>query len=291
MLLKWWGAPSSSCARPPQGHRPGEMRACATRPCPPLRVPVSLGHQRLSCLGPSVPHTDFPGSWGSLQDTPQRSPHHPQDWSPDHMTFSPPKPAWTLIGPFGHPGAGWSEKTHREGRGEGPLASPQPRGLWGPFFEVHRVTVFFQTKAWREGWPHVARVPTPLCGPWTQTSSPAHRSWAAGLRGSDGEGDEAVVALDVPLEDLGAGAQHTLKAGPVQLDTLEGPSGHHGGRPGPVQQQRNLPWGARGWSGARPPGLPALLRSTGFQQAPPGSTDTQFPIHLPRPRPRRGLGG
>lgn len=116
----------------------------------------------------------------------------------------------------------------------------------------------------------MARVPTPLCGPWTQTSLPAHRSWAAGLRGSDGEGDEAVVALDVPLEDLGAGAQHALKAGPVQLDTLEGPSGHHGGRPGPVQQQRDLPWGARGWSGARPTGLPALLSSTGFQQARPG---------------------
>lgn len=154
------------------------------------------------------------------------------------------------------------------GRGRWHLLSPGVSG--DRFFEVHRVTVFFQTKAWREGWPHVARVPTPLCGPWTQTSLPAHRSWAAGLRGSDGEGDEAVVALDVPLEDLGAGAQHALKAGPVQLDTLEGPSGHHGGRPGPVQQQRDLPWGARGWSGARPTGLPALLSSTGFQQARPG---------------------
>lgn len=69
--------------------------------------------------------------------------------------------------------------------------------------------------------------------------------------GSDGEGDEAVVALDVPLEDLGAGAQHTLEAGPVQLHALEGPPGHHGGRPGPVQQQRDLPWGRERASGLR----------------------------------------
>lgn len=134
VLVKWWGVPSSSRARPPQGHCPGERRARATRPCPLLRVPVSLGHQRLSCLGPSVPHTDFPQKLGVPPGHPQRSPHHPQDWSPDHMTCSPPRPAWTLIRPFGHPGAGWSEKTHREGLGKGPLVSPQPRGLWGPCF-------------------------------------------------------------------------------------------------------------------------------------------------------------
>lgn len=63
-----------------------------------------------------------------------------------------------------------------------------------------------------------------------------------GLR-SDGEGDEAVVTLNVPLEDLGAGPQHALEAGPVQLHTLEGSPGHDGGRPGPVQQQCDLPWG------------------------------------------------
>lgn len=57
---------------------------------------------------------------------------------------------------------------------------------------------------------------------------------------SDGERDEAVVSLDVPLEDLGAGAQHTLKARPVQLHALEGAAGHHRGRPRTVQQQRDL---------------------------------------------------
>lgn len=59
---------------------------------------------------------------------------------------------------------------------------------------------------------------------------------------SHGEGDEAVVSLDVSLEDLGAGPQHTLKAGPVQLYALEGPAGHHRGCSGPVQQQGDLAW-------------------------------------------------
>lgn len=120
-------------------------------------------------------------------------------------------------------------------------------------FAMHRVTVLFPTGVRREGWPRTARAPAPR-GPRTHTSTPAHGSGAAGLQGSDGEGDETVVALDVPLEDLRAGAQHALEAGPVQLDALEGPPGHHGGCPGPVQQQRDLPWGATGWSGAQPPG-------------------------------------
>lgn len=79
------------------------------------------------------------------------------------------------------------------------------------------------------------------------------QGWGGGRRaaGSDGQRDEAVVALDVPLEDLGDGAQHALEAGPVQLDALEGPPGHHGGRPGPVQQQRDLPWGRGCGSGPR----------------------------------------
>lgn len=58
----------------------------------------------------------------------------------------------------------------------------------------------------------------------------------------DGERNEAVVSLNVSLEDLGAGAEHSLKAGPVQLHTLEGSSCHHRGCPGPVEQQGYLTW-------------------------------------------------
>lgn len=58
----------------------------------------------------------------------------------------------------------------------------------------------------------------------------------------DGERNEAVVSLNVSLEDLGAGAQHSLEAGPVQLHTLEGPTCHHRGCPGPVEQQGYLTW-------------------------------------------------
>ena len=59
---------------------------------------------------------------------------------------------------------------------------------------------------------------------------------------SHGEGDEAVVSLDVPLEDLGARSKNSLKAGPVQLHTLEGPTGDDSGCPGTVQQQGDLTW-------------------------------------------------
>ena len=88
----------------------------------------------------------------------------------------------------------------------------------------------------------------------TQRSHHTGSGWRA-AGGSDGEGDEAVVTLDVPLEDLGAGPQHALEAGPVQLHALEGAPGHHSGRPGPVQEQCNLPWGReRVTSGAWPGG-------------------------------------
>uniref|UniRef100_A0A6B0UXH7 Putative secreted protein n=1 Tax=Ixodes ricinus TaxID=34613 RepID=A0A6B0UXH7_IXORI len=56
----------------------------------------------------------------------------------------------------------------------------------------------------------------------------------------DGQGDKAVVVGHVALEDLGAGPQHALEAGPVQLDALEVTPRHHRGRPGPVQQQGDL---------------------------------------------------
>lgn len=53
-------------------------------------------------------------------------------------------------------------------------------------------------------------------------------------RYSDGEGDKTVVLLDVPLQDVGAGAQDPLKARPVQFDALEGSAGSDGGSTGPV---------------------------------------------------------
>lgn len=66
--------------------------------------------------------------------------------------------------------------------------------------------------------------------------------WArwVGAGWSHCEGDEAVVSLNVPLEDLGARPEHALEARPVQLDALEWAPGDHGGRPGPVQQQGDL---------------------------------------------------
>lgn len=59
---------------------------------------------------------------------------------------------------------------------------------------------------------------------------------------SHGERDEAVVSLDVPLQDLRAGPEDALEAGPVQLHALERPAGDHGGCPGTVQQQGNFTW-------------------------------------------------
>lgn len=59
---------------------------------------------------------------------------------------------------------------------------------------------------------------------------------------SHGEGNEAVVSLDVPLEDLRAWPQHTLETRPVQLHTLERTTRDDGGRPGTVQQQSYFTW-------------------------------------------------
>lgn len=63
---------------------------------------------------------------------------------------------------------------------------------------------------------------------------------------SHSERDEAVVSLDVPLEDLWARSQHTFEAGPVQLHALERAASHYGGRPGTVQQQGDFTCGGRG---------------------------------------------
>lgn len=59
----------------------------------------------------------------------------------------------------------------------------------------------------------------------------------------DSERDEAVVSLNVSLEDLGAGAEHSFEAGPVELHTLQGSACHHRRSPGPVEQQCYLAWG------------------------------------------------
>lgn len=59
---------------------------------------------------------------------------------------------------------------------------------------------------------------------------------------SHGQRDEAVVSLDVPLQDLRARPQHTLEAWPVQFHALEGSAGDNGGGPGTVQQQGDLTW-------------------------------------------------
>lgn len=71
---------------------------------------------------------------------------------------------------------------------------------------------------------------------WWRSVTPRH------VVGLDGERYEAVVSLDVSLEDLGAGAEDALEARPVQLDALERTPGHDRGRPGPVQQQGYLAW-------------------------------------------------
>lgn len=52
----------------------------------------------------------------------------------------------------------------------------------------------------------------------------------------DGERNEAVVSLDVPLEDFGTRTEHAFEAGPIQLYALQGSACHHGGSSGPVEQ-------------------------------------------------------
>ena len=55
-----------------------------------------------------------------------------------------------------------------------------------------------------------------------------------------GQRHEAVVLLDVPLEDVRARSEDSLEPRPVQLDTLERPHGSHGGSSGPVQHESDL---------------------------------------------------
>lgn len=60
---------------------------------------------------------------------------------------------------------------------------------------------------------------------------------------SDGQRDEAVVLLNVPLQDFRAFAEHAFEAGPVELDALEQTLGDHGCSARPIEQQRDLTCG------------------------------------------------
>ena len=87
--------------------------------------------------------------------------------------------------------------------------------------------------------------------PWPRGAARAER--LRGGRGgqgaghaSDRQGHEAVVLLDVALEDVGARAEDALEPRPVQLDALQWAAGHHGGCAGPVHQQGDLAWRERG---------------------------------------------
>lgn len=53
--------------------------------------------------------------------------------------------------------------------------------------------------------------------------------------GLDCEGNEAVISLNVPLENLRAGPEDALETWPVQLHALERASGHDCGCTGSVQ--------------------------------------------------------
>jgi hypothetical protein len=61
-------------------------------------------------------------------------------------------------------------------------------------------------------------------------------------RGSDGQGHEAVVLLDVPLEDVWARAKDAFKPRPVQLNALQRAPGNHSGSPRTIHQQGNFTW-------------------------------------------------
>lgn len=121
--------------------------------------------------------------------------------------------------------------------------------------KVHKIKRKKCTK-WKRGsiWaPCHCRCKTHILHP-ASSPLPTHRlklwCWCCppllvGPRGADlshCERDEAVVSLDVPLKDLWAGPQHTLKAGPVQLHTLEWTTGNYSGGPGTVQQQGDFTW-------------------------------------------------
>lgn len=57
---------------------------------------------------------------------------------------------------------------------------------------------------------------------------------------SDRERNEAVVLLDVSLQDVRAGTQDAFEPWPVQFDALEGSACDYGGSTGPVHQQGDL---------------------------------------------------
>lgn len=82
------------------------------------------------------------------------------------------------------------------------------------------------------------------CGSAQGKESSLH-SWSmawTGRKVSDRQWYKTVVLLDVPLEDIRAGTQHTLEPGPVQLHTFQGATSHDGGSTRTVHQQSNLTW-------------------------------------------------
>ena len=60
------------------------------------------------------------------------------------------------------------------------------------------------------------------------------------LESSDGEGNKAVVLLNVSLQDVRAGTQDSLEPRPVQFHTLEGSACNNSGSTRPVHQQGDL---------------------------------------------------
>lgn len=59
---------------------------------------------------------------------------------------------------------------------------------------------------------------------------------------SDGQWHEAVVLLDVSLEDIWAWAKDAFKPRSVQLNALQRATGNHSGSPGTIHQQGNFTW-------------------------------------------------
>lgn len=166
--------------------------------------------------------------------------HGPGPGEPDssrgsYRSSCPPRGPWQNTGPAQR----WGPTRIPRGLREGTGGTREARGThrrrrrrrWGELAVASWDAFLFLKCARQEFIPNsesrgreaYARMPAPpghLHGAWRPTAT----------RGSDSERDEAVVALNVSLEDLGAGAQHALEARPVQLHALEGSPGHHGGR-------------------------------------------------------------
>lgn len=60
---------------------------------------------------------------------------------------------------------------------------------------------------------------------------------------SDRQWHKTVVLLDVSLEDIWARAKNTFKPRSVQLHTLQGPAGDHGGSARTIHEKCDFTWG------------------------------------------------